>query len=962
MDYFNNFMWLEAFLKIKYLLEMMLKCRVYFVLLFALVSLSTLSSQNTIKGVVTEAATAEPVIGANITIDGTTEGTITDWDGSFDFDTALPYPVTITISYLGFGEKTIAINDNKKVKIGLEEATEVLGEVVVKGSRIAEETKKSPLTVESLDVLAVKETPASSFYEGLGALKGVDMTTASLGFQVINTRGFNSTSPVRSLQIIDGVDNQAPGLNFSLGNFLGTSELDVLKVDIIVGASSAFYGPNAFNGVISMETKNPFYKKGLSAMLKAGERNLKETAVRYADAFKNKNGDDFLAFKLNLSYLTADDWEATNYSPVFDSESGANNPGRFDAVNIYGDEYRSSFDQSTASPWSSTKGLGAYHRTGYREEDLLNYDTRNLKSNVSLHLRTNPSAEYESPELIFASSYSNGTTIYQGENRFALKNIQFFQNRIEFRKQDKYFLRAYMTVDNAGDTYDPYFTALLLQQASKSDNDWNSAYANFWKDNIIDRMDANGYPQLEIEIGDDGVPIISFDRDAQETWTNDFQDSLSYWHSLAEDFANIANPATENFTRNFLEPGTQEFQDEFDAITSRPSGDPLGGTRIVDRSALYHVHGEYKFEPEWFNYIKVGSNVRLYRPESDGTIFIDSADISISNLEFGMYGGFEKEIAQDLTLSATMRVDKNENFDWLTSPAASLVYTPGETNFFRVSFSSAIRNPTLSDQYLDFNVGPATLRGNLNGVDSLVTVESFIDYTKFLFAPDRPDLEYFSIDAIRPEKVKTLELGYRSTLFDRLYVDMGYYYSIYDDFIGYNIGLSLTLTDGFPTGVKAFRYSANSRNQVTTQGFSAGLNYFLGENYKINGNYSWNRLNTDVDDPIIPAFNTPEHKYNIGFSGRNLKFLSGNSNNVFGFNVNYKWIQGFIFEGSPQFTGAIDDYALLDAQINYHLKSLNTTIKLGASNALNNQVYQTYGGPLVGRMAYVSMLYDFEKK
>lgn len=84
------------------------------------------------------------------------------------------------------------------------------------------------------------------------------MTTASLGFKVINTRGFNSTSPVRSLQIIDGVDNQAPGLNFSLGNFLGSSELDVLKVDIVVGASGAYYGPNAFNGVISMETKSPF--------------------------------------------------------------------------------------------------------------------------------------------------------------------------------------------------------------------------------------------------------------------------------------------------------------------------------------------------------------------------------------------------------------------------------------------------------------------------------------------------------------------------------------------------------------------------------------------------------------------------------------------------------------------------------------------------------------------------------
>ena len=91
--------------------------------------------------------------------------------------------------------------------------------------------------MEQLDAIAIKETPAISFYNGLGNLKGVDMTTASLGFTIINTRGFNSTSPVRSLQIIDGVDNQAPGLNFSLGNFLGVSELDINGVELIAGAS-----------------------------------------------------------------------------------------------------------------------------------------------------------------------------------------------------------------------------------------------------------------------------------------------------------------------------------------------------------------------------------------------------------------------------------------------------------------------------------------------------------------------------------------------------------------------------------------------------------------------------------------------------------------------------------------------------------------------------------------------------
>ena len=108
----------------------------------------------------------------------------------------------------------------------MKEAKEnVLTRAVVKASRVTEKQKEAPLTVESIGIKAIKDAPAASFYESLGNLKGVDVTDASLGFRVVNTRGFNSTSPVRSLQLIDGVDNQSPGLNFSLGNFLGASDI-----------------------------------------------------------------------------------------------------------------------------------------------------------------------------------------------------------------------------------------------------------------------------------------------------------------------------------------------------------------------------------------------------------------------------------------------------------------------------------------------------------------------------------------------------------------------------------------------------------------------------------------------------------------------------------------------------------------------------------------------------------------
>ena len=251
----------------------------------------------------------------------------------------------------------------------------------------------------------------------------------------------------------------------------------------------------------------------------------------------------------------------------------------------------------------------------------------------------------------------------------------------------------------------------------------------------------------------------------------------------------------------------------------------------------------------------------------------------------------------------------------------------------------------------------------MNGFDSLVTIDNIVEYLGKPGA-DRltHDFGYFDIDAIRPERVRTAEVGWRATLFDRVFVDANYYYSNYNDFIGYVIGAKIvegtTAIDRLKE-VQVYRVAANATEQVTTQGFSIGLNTFLGDYQSLTGNYSWNKLTSDVNDPIVPAFNTPEHKFNIGWNLRN--YAINNKEMLLGAGVNYKWVEGFLFEGSPQFTGSISSYGLLDAQCSltkeYLINKTETTItyKIGSSNALNNQVYQVFGGPLVGRLAYLSI-------
>jgi outer membrane receptor protein involved in Fe transport len=256
-----------------------------------------------------------------------------------------------------------------------------------------------------------------------------------------------------------------------------------------------------------------------------------------------------------------------------------------------------------------------------------------------------------------------------------------------------------------------------------------------------------------------------------------------------------------------------------------------------------------------------------------------------------------------------------------------------------------------------YNVGRAKLVGNISGYDSLVTIESLRD---FYYTQNSDTLRYFNLDPIAPEKVKSFEVGYKGTFFNKLFLDVNYYFNYYTQFIGYVNGVDIFITPlNTPIINNVYRIATNSKESITTQGISLGLNYYLGEHYALNGNYSWNALRKQSDDPIIPAYNTPEHKFNVGFQGRNftIKKVKG-----LGFNVNYKWIQGFYSEGSPQFSGSVPTYGLVDAQVNKFIEKAKLTVKLGASNLLNNKVLQVFGGPFVGRIIYLSLSFDVNDK
>src|SRR5579859_7171675 len=140
--------------------------------------------------------------------------------------------------------------------------TKLLEEVVVTASKHEENILQSPVSIEKMDSRAIQQTAQPSFFDAIQNLKGLQVIIPSMGFKVINARGFANTTNVRFVQMVDGIDNQAPHIGAPIANSLGPSDLDIATVEVVPGSASAIYGMNAINGIANFITKDPFRYPG----------------------------------------------------------------------------------------------------------------------------------------------------------------------------------------------------------------------------------------------------------------------------------------------------------------------------------------------------------------------------------------------------------------------------------------------------------------------------------------------------------------------------------------------------------------------------------------------------------------------------------------------------------------------------------------------------------------------------
>lgn len=772
-------------------------------------------------------------------------------------------------------------------------------------------------------------------------MKEIDVLSSSLGFQSINTRGFNTTAPVRMVQFIDGIDNQAPGLNLPVGNLVGALDIDLDNIEIISGASSALYGANAFQGVISMTSKSPFDYPGFQMKLRGGTRQLFDGQARWANTVgKNKQ----FGYKVTAGYFRAKDWVADD--PEMNRYGDVETTLDISAIVRqleFSDDPEQASDFRKLNAWLdfypvAMPGQIKVAAPGYMEKDLADPNTQSLKLGAGLFYRFK-----RDMELSYNYKFGMGTAIYQLTNRYSINKIQFHQHKLELTGK-QFMVKAYTTMENAGDSYDMVFGAINISKAG---------FANFAREYIKEYF------------GEMSDLTNEFDREPRQ-WMADQANEKAFAAAQA-----VA----------WLEPGSPEFDSAWAAIKKDP--DFVSGALFLDKSSLQHVEGQYNFDWKPLNMI-VGATFRNYHPRSFGTIFrdtlinpadtlIDGRDnpdgkyVNLNTWETGAYTQLTTELFnKQLKLIASFRVDKAMNYDFQFSPRGSIVFNRNR-HTLRVTAQSAFRSPTLQNQYILLDLGPIILKDNLNGDDNAYDQQSVKDFEEYYDSTFqiKPDiLVPITLDPLRPEQVKSVEFGYRGVAFKNFYIDFNAWYSVYSDFIG---DLRFYQPDGEArageeSGVnavlsKAYRLvqkPVNAKQKVKSYGTSVGLSYYIWKSLVASANYTWTDLNTsDLTDPIIPGFNTPKHKFNIGLSANRIwKGL--------GFSINYKWSDKYQWD-SPFAEGVVPSFYMLDAIVNYEFPKY-ITLQVGGSNITNNKHIEAIGSPMIGGMFYSAILLDLERK
>ena len=353
------------------------------------------NAQVTVKGSVTDQS-GEPIIGATVKVNGTQNGTVTNFDGNFTI--SCREGATLTVSYIGYTTKQVKAESGRALQIVLEEESTALSEVVVTALGIRKDQKKLGYAISSINSDELVKTGASNFASALyGKAPGVRIQAAPGGNTSavsISVRGLSSiTGNTQPLIVMDGVpihngqtnnegywDNQRIRSN----GLVDINPEDIENISILKGAAaSALYGSEAANGVVMITTKKAAKGTGTHVDFSA---NVSWDKVAYMPEIQREFGPgyDNWAFgdNSNMDALTG-----FRHTRVDRNGNSITTPVR-ETYYSYGPRYDSSkqvtYFDGTVRPYSPIDGnqWNEVFRTGFNQNYNISLTNSSERSNI----------------------------------------------------------------------------------------------------------------------------------------------------------------------------------------------------------------------------------------------------------------------------------------------------------------------------------------------------------------------------------------------------------------------------------------------------------------------------------------------------------------------------------------------------------------------------------------------------
>ncbi len=921
-----------------------LKC--YSFLCFLLLTSTHLFAQS-VSGVVSDEE-GNPLTGASIVVQGTTTGAITNVDGTFSLAYDGGFPFTIDVSYIGYMSQEIEIAQaTTDLRIELAEKTIIGQELVISASRRAEKLQEAPAAVS---VISAEEVSASG-----GSIQPIRALINTPGVELQQQTGqrinlaLRSSSGIFSTDVFPMLDYRSlisPGLEFFDSQNSPLNNIDVERVEVVLGPGSALYGPDVTAGVVHFISKDPFRYPGTTVEVINGEHSTFKTAIRHA----GHTADSRFGYKINARYGRGDDFTLKAGDP------------QDDAV-------LANFQESVSRGFVTEGGFVDPQQTGtqlFTTEKVQEPEYWAAAFNTQLHYRP-----AEQTEIVGAGGWNAGSSIFYNDLGEGFNHSNEYWGQVRLNHKGL-FAQTYYIINDGGSDDNPVYlnrtglivplerthfeaqvqynfeTPSLLNAEWTTGIDFRNAGANT-ENHVYGRNEDDddyrifgGYLQGKLKFGNKLDFFLAGRLD-----TYNFTDEKTFspraalvfkpnqYHALRLSFNKAANPI----------PASDIFFDLPVQTTPIFNVWNMGGIRTQtfnDPMITWLIPGvpETPFDagfPLAAAYAAVTADVIAGIQEMgvEDPLLAALVPQLIELLQGDVPGGFSGGIAStDFNGNELLP----ESFETKLISTIS-AYEAGYKGLFFDRFAAGF----------DVYYFRKTRAGGFSQVSPVITMTSLPDDlgdgVQTTFQPQvEQGLLDFGFDAENAARLAE-EVG---VLLHDAYTQAG---QLFLDALAeaglpfHGIVESDQVPDtGFPQ--LAFGYPTRDPDAISDDwGFELHAKYFISDAFSVFANYTWfNRPTGEAGD-----LNFPQNKIRAGLGYGTSVGMNGS--------LSYQWDQAYTSNNST-YPGKIDAKSLVDVSLGYGFKN-RFAIEASATNLFDNEFRALPGFPKIGRRIIGRLTYDF---